>query len=177
MFARLFRSNPARIAGRKLYEAVTLQARQPAFYAELSAPDTTEGRFELYNLHVVLLLDRLKGLGGQAGETAQALFDTYVSSLDDALREMGVGDISVGKKMRKLGEAIYGRVKNFNAALTSAPDAEALEAMMIRTVYAGRDNPHASELADYVRRAVAALAAEPIETLLEGRPVWPPIMA
>jgi cytochrome b pre-mRNA-processing protein 3 len=177
VFARLFRSNPAKAAGRKLYKAVTAQARQPAFYADLGAPDTVEGRFELYNLHVVLLMHRLKGLGGQAGETAQALFDSYVSSLDDALREMGVGDISVGKKMRKLGEAIYGRVKNFDAAFTGAEDAEALEAMIVRTVYAGQANAHAPALADYVRRGVAALAAEPIESLLEGRPVWPPIAA
>jgi cytochrome b pre-mRNA-processing protein 3 len=177
VFARLFRSNPARAAGRKLYQAVTLQARLPAFYADLGAPDTVEGRFELYNLHVVLLLHRLKGLGGQAGETAQALFDTYISSLDDALREMGVGDISVGKKMRKLGEAIYGRVRNFDAAFTGAPDAEALEAMIIRTVYAGQENPHAAVLADYVRRGVAALAADPLDALLEGRPTWPPIAA
>ena len=175
MFARIFRSNPAKAVGRKLYEAVTVQARQAAFYADLGAPDTVEGRFELYNLHVVLLLHRLKGLGGQAGETAQSLFDTYVSSLDDALREMGVGDISVGKKMRKLGEAIYGRVRNFDAAFTGAAEAEPLEAIIERTVYAGQASPHAAALADYVRRAVAVLAAEPVESLLEGRPVWPPV--
>ncbi len=177
MFARLFRSNPAKAAGRKLYVAVTAQARQPAFYAELGAPDTLEGRFELYNLHMVLLLHRLKGLGGQAAETAQVLFDAYVSALDDALREMGVGDLSVGKKMRKLGEAIYGRVKNFDAAFSGAPDAEALDALIVRTVYAGRENVHAGALADYVRRSVAALAAEPLESLLEGRSAWPPIAA
>jgi cytochrome b pre-mRNA-processing protein 3 len=177
VLARLFRSNPAKAAGRKLYEAVTLQARRPAFYADLGAPDTVEGRFELYNLHVVLLLHRLKGLGGQAGETSQALFDTYVSSLDDALREMGVGDISVGKKMRKLGEAIYGRVRNFDAAFTGAPDAEALEALIVRTVYAGQESVHAPALADYVRRGVAALAAEPLDSLLEGRPAWPAVEA
>ena len=68
MFARLFRSNPAKVAGRQLYDAVTAQARTPAFYAELGAPDTVEGRFELYNLHVVLILHRMKGLGGQAGK-------------------------------------------------------------------------------------------------------------
>ena len=177
MLARLFRTNPAKAAGRKLYEAVTLQARQPAFYAALGAPDTVEGRFELYNLHVVLLLHRLKAPAGPAAETAQTLFDTYVGSLDDALREMGVGDISVGKKMRKLGEAIYGRVRNFDAAFTGAPDNEVLEAMIVRTVYAGKEDVHSATLADYVRRAVVALAAEPLESLLEGRPVWPAVEA
>jgi cytochrome b pre-mRNA-processing protein 3 len=175
VFARLFRPSPVKEAGRRLYEAVTVQARQPVFYAGLGAPDTVEGRFELYNLHVVLLLHRLKGLGGQAGETAQALFDAYIGSLDDALREMGVGDLSVGKKMRKLGEAIYGRVKSFDAAVGGADGPQALEAMIARTVYAGRAGDHAGDLAAYVRRGVEALAAQPLDDLLEGRPAWPSI--
>ena len=176
VLARLFRSNPAKAAGRNLYDAVTHQARQPAFYAQLGAPDTVEGRFELYNLHVVLLLRRLRGEGPMASETSQELFDTYVSSLDDTLREMGVGDISVGKKMRKLGEAIYGRVRNFDASV--GPDAtEDLEALLTRTVYAGKENVNAASLAAYVRRAMDTLAAQPLDAVLEGRPDWPPIAA
>jgi cytochrome b pre-mRNA-processing protein 3 len=176
LFARLFRSRPAKIAGRDLYESVTRQARQPSFYAALGAPDTVEGRFELYNLHVVLLLHRLRGQGAQASETSQALFDAYVSSLDDALREMGVGDISVGKKMRKLGEAIYGRVRSFDAALGEA-DPAALRDMIARTVYAGAAAEHAGALAAYVRRAVDGLAAQPLESLLEGRAAWPSVQS
>jgi cytochrome b pre-mRNA-processing protein 3 len=174
LLARLFRSNPAKAAGRKLYEAVTVQARQPAFYADLAAPDTVEGRFELYNLHVVMLLNRLRGQGPMAQETSQELFDAYVSGLDAALREMGVGDISVGKKMRKLGEAIYGRVKTFDAALAGA---EPMEAVVERTVYAGKPNDHVATLAGYVRNGVTALAAQSLDELLEGRPAWPPIAA
>ena len=63
IFEKLFRRSPSRIAGDKLYVAAIGQARQPAFYADLGAPDTVEGRFELYTLHVVLLLHRLSGLG------------------------------------------------------------------------------------------------------------------
>src|SRR5688572_17130211 len=96
---KLFKPRAAEKAGRTLYVAVVEQARQPRLYTDLGAPDTMEGRFELYSLHVILLLDRLKRQGEQAAETAQALFDTYVQSLDDALREVGVGDTSVGKKM------------------------------------------------------------------------------
>ncbi|MDR3510881.1 MAG: ubiquinol-cytochrome C chaperone family protein [Caulobacteraceae bacterium] len=177
MFARLFRSNPVKEAGRRLYEGVTVQARQPAFYADLGAPDTVEGRFELYNLHVVLLLRRLRRQGAQAAETSQALFDAYVGSLDHALREMGVGDLSVGKKMRKLGEAIYGRVRSFDAAVGDAAAAGALEALVTRTVYAGEASAHAATLAAYVRRAAAALAAQPLAELLEGHPAWPAVAA
>ena len=116
----MFKPRPARLAGEALYEAATHQARQPAFYARLQAPDTVEGRFELYTLHVVLLLHRLKGLDTGTAAIAQALFDAYLQALDDALREMGVGDLSVGKKMRKLGEAFYGRAKAYDAALAAA---------------------------------------------------------
>src|SRR5688572_19538557 len=112
LFDRLFRPRPARAAGAALYAAVVDQARVPALYEALRVPDTVEGRFEIYSLHVVLILDRLRGQGQQAAETSQHLFDTYVKALDDALRELGVGDLSVGKKMRKLGEAFFGRAKS-----------------------------------------------------------------
>lgn len=177
VFARLFRPGPVKDAGRSLYQAVTLQARQPAFYADLGAPDTVEGRFELYNLHVVLLIERLKGEGDQAYETSQALFDTYIGSLDDTLREMGVGDLSVGKKMRKLGEAIYGRVKSFDAAVSPAAEPKALEDLLGRTVYAGKPGEGVEALAAYVRRANAALAEQPLAELLAGQAAWPPVCA
>src|SRR5690348_4977091 len=112
---RLFRPKPAQTAGAALYAACVEQARSPRLYAEFAAPDTVEGRFEIYTLHVVLVLDRLLRQGPEAAKVSQGLFDTYVRSLDDALREMGVGDLSVGKKMRRLGEAFYGRVKNYEA--------------------------------------------------------------
>jgi cytochrome b pre-mRNA-processing protein 3 len=102
MFKRLLSPRPAVAAGRRLYAAAAAQARAPVFYAAMGAPDTVEGRFEVYTLHVALILRRLKGQGSHAAEAAQGLFDAYVKSLDGALREMGVGDLSVGKKMRKL---------------------------------------------------------------------------
>jgi len=170
---RLFRSEkPAQAAGKALYAAVVSQARRPDLYADLGAPDTVEGRFELYTLHVVLLLDRFRRQGTQAAETSQALFDTYVGALDDALREMGVGDLSVGKKMRKLGEAFYGRVKSYEAAFADLPDAGALQALLGRTVYAGGDAGQASRLSAYVLAEREGLAAQPLERLLEGRVAW-----
>lgn len=171
---RLFRPRPALTTGRALYARVVEQSRLPALYAELGAPDTIEGRFEIYTLHVMLLVERLRGEGGAAGEVSQALFDTYVGALDDALREMGVGDLSVGRKMRKLGEAFYGRGKSYDAALAALPDVEPLEALLTRTVYAEAATPKAAELAAYVLGQRAALAAEPIERLLAGEVAWGP---
>lgn len=171
---RLFRPKPALTAGRSLYVGVVDQSRTPALYEVYAAPDTVEGRFEIYSLHVFLLLDRLKRQGAQASDTAQALFDTYVSSLDDALREMGVGDLSVGKKMRKLGEAFYGRVKSYEAAFESLPDTAGLEALLVRTVYAEAESPAAPKLAAYVLGQRAKLADQPLDTLLAGNVDWNP---
>ncbi|WP_340645242.1 ubiquinol-cytochrome C chaperone family protein [Phenylobacterium sp.] len=171
---RLFRPKPALTAGRALYAAVVDQSRTPALYEAYAAPDTVEGRFEIYTLHVFLLLDRLKRQGPQASETAQALFDTYVSALDAALREMGVGDLSVGKKMRKLGEAFYGRVKSYETAFDSLPDIAALNALLVRTVYAEAPSGGAPKLLDYVLAQRAALADQPLDRLLTGDVAWSP---
>jgi cytochrome b pre-mRNA-processing protein 3 len=170
---RLLRPRAAQTMGRALYTQVVEQARRPALYEAYAVPDTVEGRFELYTLHLVLLLERLRSGGGQrAAETAQALFDTYLKGLDDALREMGVGDLSVGKKMRRLGEAFYGRGKSYDAAFAELPDRAPLIDLLARTVFEGHDATGASELAEYVAAQREALAAAPLERLLAGEACW-----
>ena len=125
LLRRLFKVRPAVEAGRKLYAAAVAQARQPRFYTDFAAPDTREGRFDLYTLHVVLLVRRLKGEGEQAAETSQALFDAYLRGLDDAFRELGASDLSVAKKMKKLGQAFYGRARAYEEAFAALPDTAA----------------------------------------------------
>ena len=169
---RLFRPRPAQAMGRALYAQVVEQARTPMLYEDLGCPDTVEGRFELYTLHLMLLLERLREGGEAASAISQALFDTYLKGLDDALREMGVGDLSVGKKMRRLGEAFYGRGKSYDAALADLPDTAPLAALLGRTVYEGVEPVHAEALTAYVLRRRDALAAQPIETLLAGEVEW-----
>ncbi len=171
----LFQPRPAILVGRRLYASAAAQARMPAFYVAIGAPDTVEGRFELYSLHVALLLRRLKGQGPQAAETAQGLFDAYVQALDDALREMGVGDLSVGKKMRKLGEAFYGRVKNYDEALAALPDRQPLAAIIGRTVFMDKAGAVSGPVTDYAAAAMAKLEAEPLAALLQGDAPWPTI--
>jgi len=177
MLQRLFRPRPARRIGAALYEAATRQARRPIFYAAWGAPDTVEGRFELYSLHVILLLNRLRaaergdhGPGDEAAEISQALFDAYLRSLDDALREMGVGDLSVGKKMRKLGEAFYGRAETYEAAF-AGPDGD-LETLIGRTVFEQAPEGDIAAMTDYVRRCRAALALAPDAVLMRGEAPW-----
>ena len=168
---RLFKpkTDPARQAGEALYAAAAAQARSPAFYAAMGAPDTLEGRFELYTLHVALLVSRLKGQGPAAAGVSQALFDAYVFSLDDALREMGVGDLSVGKKVKKLAAAFYGRLKGVEQAFEAGAADDSLEALLARTL----DPDVAPPLAAYLRDARAQLAAQPLDDLLEGAVRWP----
>lgn len=170
---RLLRPGPARADGARLYAATVAQARAPALYAELGAPDTPDGRFEVYTLHVLLVLARLKGGGPRASAAAQALFDAYLSGLDHGLRELAVGDLSVGKTMRKLGEAFYGRGKALTTALAALPDRAELEALLRRTVFGGAATADAARLADYVLRAEAALAGAPTERVLAGEIDWP----
>lgn len=173
-FRSPFAQRPAYAAGQALYAAAAAQARAPAFYLEGGVEDSIEGRFELYLLHVALLVNRLRGCGPRAAETNQVLFDAFLKGLDDALREMGVGDLSVGKKMRRLGEAFYGRAKGYAAAL-AADDGAELEALVARTVYAERDDSdvRAAPLASYVARAAATLAAQPVDALLAGEARFP----
>ena len=169
---RLLRPRPAVAAGRALYARAVEQARAPGLYADLGAPDTVEGRFELYSLHVVLLLDRLRGHGDVAADVSQVLFDTYVKGLDAALREMGVGDLSVGRKMRKLGEAFYGRGKSYEVAFTALPDQAPLEALLTRTVYADADAAQVPRLAAYILAQRGFLEDQALEPLLGGEVTW-----
>jgi cytochrome b pre-mRNA-processing protein 3 len=165
-FDRLFKPRPTKLTGQALYAAAAAQARLPAFYTALRAPDTREGRFELYTLHVIALVERLKGHGEVAAETSQAVFDAYVRALDDAFHELGVGYVSVPKKMKKLGEAFYGRLRSYE----QAKDAAALETLIARTVGEGAD---AAGLARYVAAARDHLEAQPLEQLLAGSVSWP----
>ena len=169
MLKALFSPSPAKLAGRALYAHVSAAARRPVFYVEGEAPDTPEGRFEIYLLHLVLVLRRLKGDGPEAKAVSQALFDAFVRGLDDGLREMGVGDLSVGKKMRKLGEAIYGRIRAYDAALAEDRPVEAVAALLTRTLYGEERRAGARFLAGYVLQAAGDLDGQATLDLLEGR--------
>jgi cytochrome b pre-mRNA-processing protein 3 len=174
MLDRLFRPRPAKAIGSRLYALAVAQARSPAFYEVLGVADRIDSRFELYTVHVVLLQQRLSGHGPEAAETAQALFDAFIKSLDDVLRELGVGDLSVAKKMRRLGEALFGRAAAYRDLFRAGPDRAGLEALTARTVLGDETAlDRARPLADYVLRARSMLEALPLEILLSGEAVWP----
>ncbi|MBO9707541.1 MAG: ubiquinol-cytochrome C reductase [Caulobacter sp.] len=170
---RLLKPRPAKAAGAKLYASAVSQARSAPLYLEMGVRDSLEGRFELFTLHVVMLLERLKGEGEPAAELSQAVFDSYVRGLDDAFREIGVSDTAVGKKMKKLAGAFYGRLKSFDEAVASLPDRAALTEMLARTALEERGEGDVAALSDYVIKAREELAAQPLESLLQGEARWP----
>lgn len=173
MLKRLFRISD-RTRAERLYAAAVAQARQPGFYTALATPDRIDARFDLYTLHVLLLVLRLRDEPGPRAEegaaTAQALFDVYVSALDHTLRELGVGDIVVGKKMRKLGESLYGRMTAYEKPLR-AGDAPALAQALSRNVYEAEAAPQATRLARYALDCRAALAVQTLSETFKA-PRW-----
>jgi cytochrome b pre-mRNA-processing protein 3 len=170
MLQNLFRTRPRERLGQPLYELAVRQARDPGFYTQLGVADRIDARFELYTLHVLLLVMRLRDEGERGAEAGQALFDAYVSALDHALRELGVGDISVGKKMRKLGEALYGRMTAYETPLRDG-DAAALSAGLARNIYESEDAATGARLADYALASRARLAAQDFDAVVAG-PDW-----
>ncbi|CAN5210651.1 ubiquinol-cytochrome C chaperone family protein [soil metagenome] len=192
MLMSLFKKRPSfrnagEAVGEPLYAALAAQARQPAFYRPppggLGVADRIDARFELYTLHALLLILRLRdedGAGADSGSgigpgaaAAQSLFDVYVSALDNVLRELGVGDISMARKMRTLGEALYGRMTAYEGPLRAA-DADTLAVHLARNVFESEDATRAGTLARYATQARSDLATQPFAEVVKS-PVWPEI--
>jgi cytochrome b pre-mRNA-processing protein 3 len=150
-----------------IYGMIVTQAREPLFYRDLGVPDTVNGRFDLLLLHLWLLLRRLNSLeGGASGALSQALFDQFCSDMDDNLREMGVSDLKVPKRMQAFGEAFYGRTAAYDLALTEGR--EALAQALCKNILNGENLAQARRLAAYAEAAMAALDGSDEAALLTG---------
>jgi cytochrome b pre-mRNA-processing protein 3 len=165
---RLRRRNCHERAGFALYSTAVAAARDPFFYASLGVPDTLDGRFDLIALHAFLLVRRLQDAPQPGPSLAQAVFDAMFSDMDSNLREIGVSDLSVGKRVRTMWEAFHGRSRVYGAALSSE-DGPALAAALARNVWRG-DAPASAawRLAELTLAQTAHLAAQPLETLAVG---------
>lgn len=155
-----------------LYGMIVAQARQPAFYAVYGVPDTVQGRFDLIVLHLVLLLRRLEQTGERGRLYGQRLFDAFCRDLDGNLREMGIGDLAVPKRMQRYGEAFYGRQAAYLAALDS-PDPEVFENALARNILEGGGTQRAADFAQYARAAVRELDAQEEGALMRGELAFP----
>jgi len=155
-----------------IYGVIVAQAREPLFYAQYKVPDTVEGRFDMLVLHLFLYLRRLSGPGFQDG-VGQPLFDRFCSDLDGNLREMGIGDISVPKRMQKFGRAFYGRSTAYAKAL-AAGDRAAGAVALARNVF-GLETPTQGVflLTDYMFEAAQALQEADDGQLERGQFTFP----
>ncbi len=118
IFARIFgRSSPADTAASDLYRAAVEKARDPVFYRDLSVPDTVNGRFDMVVMHLMLVFRQLRKLESATREVGDALLKLMFSDMDRSLREMGVGDMSVGKHVKKMAKAFYGRAEAYETGL------------------------------------------------------------
>jgi cytochrome b pre-mRNA-processing protein 3 len=138
-----------------IYGMIVTQAREPFFYRDLGVPDTVNGRFDLLVLHLWVVLRRLKSIEGGMG-LAQALFDRFCDDMDDNLREMGVGDLTVPKRMQAFGEAFYGRTAAYDLAVSAGP--EPLAQALCKNIFNGEGIENARRLAFYAEAANAAVA-------------------
>ena len=176
MILSLFKKDPSLDAASALYAAAVEQARAPALYADFGAPDTVEGRFELVTVHVYLILRRLKGEDPAVKKVAQKLFDVMFQNMDDSLRELGVGDLSIGKKIRKMAENFYGRVRAYEEALSGEAkngakdegDGDALAMALGRNIFGDEAAPAANAFARYVRAAAGFIEDQPAARIAGG---------
>lgn len=161
------RRNPHRDAAARAYADVVGQARRPEFFIGCGVPDTLDGRFELVCLHAFLYLHRLKGLA-EAAPASQEFLDAMFADFDRSLREIGTGDLSVGRQVTRMAEAFYGRIRAYEDGL--AGDDAALTAALARNLYgtASLGPAQLDRMAAYLRRETARLAEQPAAPLIAG---------
>ena len=168
MILRDFRPNSQDRSIRDLYGAIVAQARSVAFYSAYRVPDTVEGRFDLIVLHIV----RLDRGGSRVRGIGQKLFDAFCRDLDANLREMGIGDLVVPKRMRAFREAFYGRQSAYLGALAVSDDRE-LENALARNIFRGVKGEGAGRLARYARAVSRDFADHDEDALLRGKVAFP----
>jgi len=162
------RADAARKAD-NLYGAVVAQARQPAFYRDFGIADTLEGRFETVVLHMVLVLERLRGAAPD--RDLQLLIERFVTDMDDCMREIGVGDMAVPKRVKRAAAALYERAEHYRGALADGD--EALQSALKAEFAKSSPAPRARALAGYVRAAAAALQAQALDEVLTADLAFP----
>ncbi len=174
VLSRLFGRRPTlRAAAERLLTTVSSQSRRAVLYEPGLAEDTFEGRFEVMTLHATIVMRRLRELGEDGQDLAQVFFDRIFSSFDYALREIGTGDLTVGKKIRKLGEAFYGRARRYDDAFAEDASGTQLEDALAENILGADPNPQmTARLAGFARDIERDVAATPPERLLRGEVDW-----
>jgi len=170
-------------SARALYQVIVAQARQPGFYLDLGVPDSLDGRFDLVVLHAHLTMRALGRPGSpavrdnpeEARAVSQALFDLMFADMDQNLREMGVTDSGVSKRVKQMAQAFYGRVVAYDTGLAQEEDDSVLIAALRRNLFGSVADPHPAALtalAGYLRHHDRLFAEA--EGLAEGEIAFEP---
>ncbi len=174
---RLFSNPPMRAEAGRLYGQLAAQARLAEFYTRFGVPDSIDGRFEMLCIHAHAVLHRLRGQGAAADQLAQAVYDAMFLDLDGSLRELGVADLGVGRRIKVMTEALNGRIHAYDAALAEAGTAaeETLRGAIGRNVYGtvAATPAQLAAMAAYLRALRVALAAASLADLCAGRLHFP----
>lgn len=175
LFSRKAKANEAITTA--VYDAIVAAARQPRFYAEFDVLDIPLGRYEMLSLHMFLFMHRLKGIEGEGTgsltEIGQYVTDYFFQDVDHSLRELGIGDQGVPKRMKKLARMFYGRVESYDAALANN-DKPALMAALARNIRPDLQTwPGAEAVADYAFETVGFLAKQTDADIASGKIAFP----
>ncbi|MBC7279984.1 ubiquinol-cytochrome C chaperone family protein [Hoeflea sp.] len=156
------------------YERLTGAARSPVFYEAMDVPDTVMGRFEMISVHLVLYLRRTQSAGPAANGIAQDIVDAFFEDVDHSIRELGVGDLSVPKRMKKFARMFYGRAKSYGEALDDGDRAALAEALR-RNIHPDQAEtaPSMQALSEWMSRTARQLEDIADETLAAGLLVFP----
>jgi cytochrome b pre-mRNA-processing protein 3 len=174
----LLKSRPHERAAFTLYGQAVAQARLPGWYESHGVPDTLDGRFDMVGVFAFLLIDRLQADSDPRGQAlAQAVFDAMFADMDQTLREMGVGDLSVGKRVKAMWTAFNGRAHAYRAALDQAEaDTAPLVSALSRNVWRSSETaPGARALASHMRAVRSVLAAQDLDALAQGSVSFPAV--
>ena len=161
----------------KLFGRLVAQARARVFYEQLGVPDSVDGRFDMVALHTFLIFQRLRGQGDRAAILSQALYDTLINDFEASLRQLGAGDVGVGKRIRVMTEALQGRIKAYETALAGSQ--LDLEGALRRNLY-GTTDPDMDAVravANYLRRGKELADSQPVDRILRGIFEFPAVPA
>jgi cytochrome b pre-mRNA-processing protein 3 len=163
------------LGAQKLYGAIVAQARLPVFYQALGVPDTLEGRFVVLSLNLFAVLHRLKADGSEAHGLAQELIDQFSADMETVLREIGVGDLSIPKKVRRLAASSAGLLQGYEEAFNGGEGALASTIAEALPLDGEAAEAAGERLAHYVKRVASHLDTESLSALSAGKVKFPEI--
>lgn len=168
MILPLFRKTKLTEPVYAVYNAIVAQSRREVFYVEWGVPDTITGRFDMISLHAALVFRRLRSNERETREFSQNVFDCFFKDMDRSLREMGVGDLSIGKRIEKMGSLFYGTLSNLSEIL-DAGDRTRLTAFVSRNFHGGQTHEAADRFAGYILACDDDLKAQQVADIVDGR--------